>query len=47
MNSLIVIDFGIAKRGIDKLKTKSGTVKLFIIIKIGLLCSTRSIGWII
>ena len=28
MNSLIVIDFGIAKRGVDNLKTKSGTVKL-------------------
>lgn len=25
MNTLIVIDFGIAKRGVDKLKTKSGT----------------------
>ncbi|CAD8048770.1 unnamed protein product [Paramecium sonneborni] len=25
MNSVIVIDFGIAKRGVDKLKTKSGT----------------------
>jgi calcium-dependent protein kinase len=27
LNTLIVIDFGIAKRGVDKLKTKSGTVK--------------------
>lgn len=26
MGSLIVIDFGIAKRGVEKLKTKSGTV---------------------
>lgn len=29
MNSLIVIDFGIAKRGVEKLKTKSGTVTIY------------------